>query len=187
MSTLPLRRGLVTIGSGILYLPLFIYFHDHVYQIMPVTGPSMSPFLNSEFDSSLQRDYLLVSMRPASTTLPALKRGSVVAFWSPRNPERMAVKRIIALPGDEVSETRHPYPFRKELVPQGCVWVEGDSPDPRKSLDSNTYGPVPVSLITGVVKASIWPRPCWVDWRDWKGSERVKMGVKAWEGGIFSR
>ena len=53
----------------------------------------------------------------------------------------MIVKRIIAMEGDEV-RTRKPYPFPTEIVPQGHVWVEGEHPEERMSLDSNTYGPV---------------------------------------------
>ena len=53
----------------------------------------------------------------------------------------MIVKRIIALEGDEVV-TRAPYPFARETVPFGHVWVEGEHPEDRMSLDSNTYGPV---------------------------------------------
>lgn len=60
---------------------------------------------------------------------------------SPRKPENMVVKRIIALEGDTVA-TRDPYPFPTETVPLGHVWVEGEHPEGRMSLDSNTYGPV---------------------------------------------
>ena len=53
----------------------------------------------------------------------------------------MIVKRIVALEGDVVA-TRAPYPFTSETVPLGHVWVEGEHPEGRMSLDSNTYGPV---------------------------------------------
>ena len=39
--------------------------------------------------------------------------------------------------------------------------------DPRKSLDSNTYGPVSISLITGRVIAVLWPRPRLLRWWEW--------------------
>ena len=87
----------------------------------------------------------------------------------------MVVKRIIALEGDEVTTRSPPYPFAKEIVPTGYVWVEGDNPDERKTNDSNDYGPVSKSLIVGQLRAIVWP---WhsagrIDWRDYKGSAKV--------------
>ena len=51
------------------------------------------------------------------------------------------MKRIVALEGDVVA-TRAPHPFPSETVPLGHVWVEGEHPERRMSLDSNDYGPV---------------------------------------------
>lgn len=54
----------------------------------------------------------------------------------------MAIKRVVALEGDEVV-TKKPYPFMTEVVPQGHVWVEGEHPESERwSMDSNCYGPV---------------------------------------------
>jgi len=102
----------------------------------------------------------------------------VVALWSPSRPETMTVKRIIAVEGDEVL-TKRPYPLERVIVPLGHIWVEGDHPEGRKSLDSNTYGPVAVSMIVGQVRGIVWP---WskvgrVSWRDWGGARgRVREG-----------
>lgn len=83
----------------------------------------------------------------------------------------MVIKRVVALEGDAV-QTRPPYPFASEVVPPGQVWVEGDQPEGRKTLDSNWYGPISKSLIVGRVMAVVWP------WRkrglirehEWRGS-----------------
>ena len=93
---------------------------------------------------------------------------------SPYHPENLIVKRVIALEGDEVF-TKNPYPLERAQVPQGHVWVEGDHPEDRKTLDSNTYGPVAKSLIVGQVKAVVWP---WskvgrIRWQDYRGTPRV--------------
>lgn len=102
----------------------------------------------------------------------------VVAFWSPSRPEAMAVKRIIALEGDVV-RTKPPYPFMEETVPLGHVWVEGEHPEhSRSSIDSNTYGAVPVSLLVGKVTGVYWPwsKAGVIRWQDWKGTSRVREG-----------
>lgn len=136
----------------------------------------MYPFLNTDADGSSSMDRVLVNMyRPSQH----LHRGEVVAFWSPLHPEKMAVKRVVALAGDVV-ETRAPYPFARETVPPGHCWVEGEHPEgSRKSYDSNTYGPVSLSLIVGNVKAVVWPwrRAGRIRWEDWGGSRRVTQGA----------
>lgn len=63
--------------------------------------------------------------------------------------------------------TREPCPLPSQIVPWNHVWVEGDSEDPRKSLDSNTYGPVSISLVSGSVVAVLYPRMRRLKWWDW--------------------
>lgn len=97
---------------------------------------------------------------------------------SPARPEIQSVKRVIALEGDYV-QTKPPYPFAQQKVPLGHIWLEGEHPeDSRSSNDSNTYGPVPVSLIVGKVKGIYWPwsKAGWIRWQDWNGSDRVREG-----------
>ena len=94
---------------------------------------------------------------------------------SPINPEKMVVKRVVALEGDEVSTKCPPYPFPKETVPFGYVWVEGDNKDPHKIYDSNVYGPIAANLIVGQLKAIVWPWSAagWISSKDYRGSPRV--------------
>lgn len=49
--------------------------------------------------------------------------------------------------------------------------MEGDAEDPKKSLDSNTYGPVSVSLVQGHVTKVLLPRWRSLDWRDWEAGK----------------
>lgn len=86
---------------------------------------------------------------------------------SPANPSHIAIKRIIGLPGDRIT-TREPCLRQTQIVPWNHVWLEGDAEDPRKTLDSNTYGPVSLSLITGRVFAVLGPRMRWLNWTDWE-------------------
>ncbi|KAL4921985.1 peptidase S24/S26A/S26B/S26C, partial [Aspergillus aurantiobrunneus] len=145
-------------------LPIGFFFSEHILQLRWVNGPSMTPYLNEDYETMhTKKDVVLVNMWPfggAGFSLPwrerkrRLERGMVVLFRSPGNPHNVAIKRIIGLPGDRIT-TREPCPKDSQIVPFNHVWVEGDAADPRKSLDSNTYGPVSVSLISGRVIAVV--------------------------------
>ena len=91
---------------------------------------------------------------------------------SPTDPTKQVGKRVIALEGDEVI-TRPPYPRPREVVPFGHVWVEGDNADPRRTIDSNWFGPVPKNLIIGKVSALVWPSLRKLRPEHYRGSPRV--------------
>lgn len=106
---------------------------------------------------------------------------------SPANPSHTAIKRIIALPGDRVT-TRRPHPKPTQIVPWNHVWVEGDADDTRLSLDSNTYGPISMSLIFGRVEYVIWPRLRALKWQDWEGGgDGVKQRMRVEEDAVRIR
>ena len=63
-----------------------------------------------------------------------------------------------------------------QIVPYNHVWLEGDTKDPNRSMDSNTYGPVSISLITGRVVGVLGPRMRWVDWTKWESGEADDAG-----------
>jgi inner membrane protease subunit 2 len=90
-----------------------------------------------------------------------------ISTSSPANPSHIAVKRVIGLPGDRIT-TREPCMRPTQIVPWNHVWLEGDAEDPRKTLDSNTYGPVSISLVTGRVFGVLGPRMRWLNWSDWE-------------------
>jgi inner membrane protease subunit 2 len=58
-----------------------------------------------------------------------------------------------------------------QIVPFNHVWLEGDASDPDRTLDSNTYGPVSISLLTGRVFAILGPRMRWLNWTDWEAGK----------------
>ena len=137
----------------------------------------MYPFLNtdstpsSSFSSlAASEDRVWVSLR---NPYGDLHRGDVVVFWSPGNPEHMAVKRVVGLEGDVV-EMRDGMGIGRSgvaqevRVPVGHIWVEGEHPEgARWSLDSNTYGPVGCSEF--LLRDKVWyankgnrsPSRCW--------------------------
>ncbi|RYP27273.1 hypothetical protein DL768_011259 [Monosporascus sp. mg162] len=136
------------------WLPVLSMFNDYVLEFTRINGPSMYPFLNAERDQTLRRDVVLNFKYGAQHDL---QRGMIVTFWSPWNPEVVAVKRIIGLEGD-VIRTRDPYPVATVRVPPGHVWVEGDAGQ-RDSWDSNAYGPIATGLIIGQVTHIATYRP----------------------------
>lgn len=86
-----------------------------------------------------------------------LQRGKVIAFRTPHDPEKWAIKRVVAVQGDRVFPLPH-YPDYEKLggkgliVPHGHLWVEGDISDDLKqntSIDSNYYGPISTGLVVG--------------------------------------
>lgn len=125
-----------------------------------VEGDSMAPSLEAG-------DRLVV--RPVGPW--GARRGDVVLVRDPRRPERVTVKRLVGLPGEDVElrEGRlridgvarlEPYVTGRSgddrcHVPSGHVYVLGDNR--RGSTDSRTYGPVPQDLVTAVVFASVRP------------------------------
>ena len=113
---------------------------------------------------------------------------------NPLRPDAFAVKRVVALEGDTVILDPRRRPSEgvggieaqawdawqgKAQVPRGHVWVEGDNW--RKSRDSNYYGPISRSLISGRAVAVTWPwRRFWT--RPWEGFEGRTGVVVAEEG-----
>ncbi|PKY05816.1 LexA/Signal peptidase, partial [Aspergillus campestris IBT 28561] len=167
---LPFRRTLRTLRILAPLVPIGLFFSEHVSQIMWVRGPSMTPYLNEDYHATHSTsDMVLVNMWPFGgggwpwQRSRRLERGMVVTFRSPANPSHIAVKRIIGLPGDRIT-TRTPCVKPSQIVPFNHVWLEGDAADPRHTLDSNSYGPVSISLITGRVAAVVWPRSRWLRW-----------------------
>ncbi|GIK01795.1 hypothetical protein Aspvir_005836 [Aspergillus viridinutans] len=170
----PIRRTFRVLRILAPIVPIGIFFSEHVLQVMWVRGPSMTPFLNEDYEAMhTKSDMVLVNMWPfGGAGWPwerkrRLERGMLVTFRSPANPKHTAIKRVIGLPGDRIM-TREPCMKASQIVPFNHVWLEGDAEDPKKSLDSNTYGPVSISLITGRVIAVLRPQFRWLNWRDWE-------------------
>jgi signal peptidase I len=105
------------------------------------------------------------------------RRGEVIIFRFPNDPERDFVKRVIALPGETIDIQRgqvridgiplaEPYitdpdrnNMRPQTVPPDSYFVLGDNR--RASLDSRDWGPVPVANLIGRAWVSFWPLNRW--------------------------
>ncbi|KAI4150616.1 MAG: hypothetical protein LQ341_001065 [Variospora aurantia] len=131
------RLLLSTFLTLLTWFPVVWFLNHDVIQLMRVTGPSMYPFLNTDHNTTTQRDVVAVNMwKPGQQ----VRRGDVVVFRSPMDPQTIAVKRVVAVEGDRVV-TRAPCPVAEQEVSLGHVWVEGEHPEgARWSYDSNSYG-----------------------------------------------
>ncbi|KAK6125968.1 hypothetical protein DH2020_040276 [Rehmannia glutinosa] len=142
---------------------------DRYASFMAVRGSSMSPTLNPYNENStafVLDDYVLVE----KLCLQRYKfsRGDVVVFRSssppgldvasllkelssPSNYKEKNVKRIAAMPGDWI----HLPSLDTVRVPEGHCWVVGDNA--ACSMDSRSFGPIPLGLICGRVTHVVWP------------------------------
>jgi len=132
-------------------LPVVVTFIDHVGYVARVEGISMRPSLNptNDFD-----DYVFLSKIPGQYTFG---RGDVVSIISPKDPKERLIKRVIGMEGDVISTNGYRKPFVR--IPQGHCWVEGDHRG--HSLDSNTFGPVSMGLLTARAQYIVWPPSRW--------------------------
>ncbi|XP_058835854.1 mitochondrial inner membrane protease subunit 2 [Topomyia yanbarensis] len=139
--------------SLLLSIPVGVTFFDCVGYVARVEGISMQPSLNP--DGSTVTDYVFLS-RWAVRNLE-VHRGDVISLVSPKDPGQKIIKRIVGLQGDVISTLGYKLPFVK--VPEGHCWVEGDHTG--NSLDSNTFGPVSLGLVTARATQIVWPPSRW--------------------------
>jgi signal peptidase I len=143
---------------------------DHLFLNKLLYGPEI-PLLNSRLPM-----------------LKTVRRGDIVVFRYPRNPEETFLKRVTAVGGDQVEirdgvvyvnshALNEPYavhraPLRSAweemgpvVVPDGDLFVMGDNRD--NSSDSREWGFVPVSNVIGEPMFVYWsydaPTSRWLD------------------------
>lgn len=104
--------------------------------------------------------------------LGSIKRGDVIVFHYPRNPNSDYIKRVIGLPGETVRIAdgtvyinneplqedyiaAPPTYFGEWTVPEGQVFVLGDNRN--QSFDSHSWGFVPKEMIVGKAILIYWP------------------------------
>ena len=137
-------------------------------QTFRVEGFSMEPTLRTN-------QYLLVNK--VSYMVGEPKRGDVVVLRFPQDPRRDFIKRIVALPGEEVEVrggvvyvdgrgldepyilARPAYPYPKKKVPAGSYFVLGDNRN--NSHDSHVWDWLPKEYIIGKAWVSYWPMDAW--------------------------
>ncbi|CAK9165573.1 unnamed protein product [Ilex paraguariensis] len=126
---------------------------DRYASVVHVQGLSMFPSFNpygSTSMASFTDDYVLVE----KWCLEKYKfsHGDIVVFCSPSDHKKKYIKRITALAGDWIST---PYSYDSFKIPDGHCWVVGDNS--ASSVDSRSFGPIPLGLIRGKVTHTVWP------------------------------
>ena len=137
-----------------------------LYQPVRVEGTSMLPRLEDS-------DRLFINK--FAYHFGAINRGDVVVFHYPRDPEKSYIKRVIAVPGDElridhgrvfvngkaIREAYVPPEYRDNrsvaelTLPRDEYYMMGDHRS--ISSDSRDFGPVDRSLIYGKAVFIYWP------------------------------
>ena len=137
-----------------------------LYQPVRVEGTSMLPMLEDQ-------DRLFINK--LAYRVGEIQRGDVVVFLYPHDHQKSYIKRVIALPGDDLKiEHGHVFVNGKELVekyvpprfeddrslpestvPEHAYFVMGDHRS--ISSDSRDFGPVSRELIYGKAAFVYWP------------------------------
>ncbi|OAL29732.1 signal peptidase I [Fonsecaea nubica] len=177
--------------------PLLVLFMSFPFTIMRVQGASMAPLFNINSSPHLPPtapDVILVKKVKGIEAFPnltrdgssrlTLKRGQIVVFYAPHDPTKLAVKRVIGVPGDRVKPLPG-YPGGDDpvIVPYNHIWVEGDANSREKSMDSNYFGPLSQNMVLGLVTAVLppwaWPVAVRGDEHDYpaKTSGRLEKDV----------
>ena len=156
-----MRPTLITLGLVVVVM-LSLSF---IAEPMRVSSDSMSPTLSTG-------DEVLVQKFGAAAREPA--PGEIVVVTSPASGD-LIIKRVAAVGGEKVEisdgtlkvdghEVPEPFVDRSLVdgtyfgpvpVPQGTVFLLGDQRF--GSVDSRSFGPVPVSSIVGWVAFRVWP------------------------------
>ncbi len=129
---------------------LALFVRTWVFQAFKIPTGSMEHNL-------LIGDHLIVNKMVFAPTLTgferailpdrAIKRGDVVVFKFPQDPERDFVKRVIGLPGDRLELHRKQVYINGQAIPQPYVeFLEPPSSDGPPKVDDlrEEYGPVTV-------------------------------------------
>ena len=150
---------------------IFIVIYLFILQPNQVKGASMLPNLT-------EGDYIFTSK--ITYKFREMKKGDIVVFRSPSNPDIEFIKRVLGLPGDKVmvldgkvylneiqlSEAYIPAStplahngYLKNgvpiIVPENHIFVMGDNRE--VSSDSRIFGPIPISSLIGQVFYRYFP------------------------------
>ncbi len=161
------REGLSLVRDVALALVIALLIGLFVIQPVYVKGTSMLPRLREGERLFVNRFIYNFSK---------IERGDIVVFYYPKNPQESFIKRVIGLPGDEVTLANGKLYINGRLVPEAYLssdyttivspprtwivephhyFVMGDNRD--ASNDSRNWGLVPEMYIYGKAVYRYWP------------------------------
>jgi signal peptidase I len=179
------------IETFVLALLIFLVVRSAL-QNFRVEGSSMDPVLHDgQYLIVNKAIYTRINLKTISRFLPFIdpgdnpvhylfrrpRRGDVVVFRFPGNPERDFIKRIIGEPGDTVEikdgtvyidgspldepyiTSKPTYVYGPTVVPANQYFVLGDNRN--NSYDSHVWGFLPEENIIGQAWLSYWPKDSW--------------------------
>ena len=141
-----LKSSLSFAGRCISALGLGHCVFTYGFDFSTTEGGSMSPVI--------PREGTVLFFEKITPRVRGYKRGDVVVANSVTGNFNVC-KRVAGLPGDLV--TADILGKRKIVVPPGHVWLVGDNRE--LSVDSRSYGPVPMAMLSGVVRLALYPSP----------------------------
>ena len=122
----------------VVVLPIRMY----VAQPFIVSGASMAP----TFENG---NYLIID-ELTYNVIREPQKGEVIVFRYPLDPSKFFIKRIVGLPGEDVTVDG-----REWKLNESEYFVMGDNR--LQSLDSRTFGALPRDHITGRALLRLWP------------------------------
>lgn len=125
-----------TVRTFVVVICLALLIRTYLIQPFIVDGSSMVPTYHNN-------DYLLIDKLTYRFREP--KRGEVIVFHYPRNPQENYIKRIVGLPGDTVEIKGDAVTIKNAANPSGTTLSEdytniGDAPLPFAADMTTTLG-----------------------------------------------
>ena len=128
---------------------------------------------NTFYEGEYGSEWVFVNYWTVRNNHQGINLGDIVVFISPKNPSDYVIKRVVATEHQIIQTSKKCSKYSCEtcsnkkakkkqstgsdivVIPAGHCWVEGDNYE--TSVDSRTYGPIPIGLIFGKVTRVIFP------------------------------
>ncbi|MEK7483523.1 MAG: S26 family signal peptidase [Planctomycetota bacterium] len=148
-----LVQGSMVIGESM--LPTFnqevVTLENHIERLINSTSILRDiPILREPFRKFKYFGTNMVIVNKLSWYFQSWNYGDVVILYSPREPKKKLIKRLLAREGDLLKIENQFY-----TVDIGEVFVAGDNL--ANSFDSRSFGAIPEGLLQGKVWLQVWP------------------------------
>lgn len=104
-----------------LFLLIFWFIRTFIYDYSPIPSGSMEPTLLAGDIIAINKTQYQIKIPPFTNAFYQFskpKRGDVIVFNAPNNPQQFWIKRVIGIPGDEVEYRNKEYYLNGEVCQQ---------------------------------------------------------------------